>query len=583
MIRALYISGNALFDQQTGVDTVSNNIANINTVGYKKSRTVFADMLYQTTKEGTTETNPVQEGLGSKLNATDTIMTQGDLIPTEKATDVAIQGNGFFTLLDPNAKGASPYYFSRAGDFSFDADNNLVNPDGYKVVGWLAQPDSAGNGFSLVTDEQTGIPAGNVEPINISDFQNVPATASTYIRFKANLNGGSKVEEYSPADANKNFDVLFNANGESLMVQDGDNFQVSYDNGKTWYTYEYDSDGNVSQGAEGFTTLGDLVSLMDKDIKKTNPDATVSLEDGKIKITNNSDNQMVVRVRPTTEDKNFPNPKENQKLTTVMTSMSQIILPKNSVFSQQMNVATHTVQSFFYDSSGEKHTINVVFKKIDTNKWEYSVILPDNDGTVENGTGTVVFDNDGGLDPNNTSPTVTVNLKNGTAPVELLINFWNTDSGNYEGNKYTGLTQFAMASDTSFQHQDGAPSGQLMKVNIDYQGDLIGSYSNGKSYTIAKLAISKFTNPQGLEKVGNSMFKLTPNVDPPNILASNGFIGAANHGGRGSVISSHLEMSNVNLTGEFTDLILYQRAFQANSRGVITADEILQTAIQLKR
>ncbi len=583
MIGALYISGNALFDQQAGVDTVSNNIANINTVGYKKSRTVFADMLYQTVKEGTTETNPLQEGLGSKLDATDMIMTQGDLVPTEKSTDVAIEGNGFFTLLNPNSKSTSPYYFTRAGDFSFDADDNLVNPDGYKVVGWLAQPSTAGKGFELPTDPDTGIPTGTLEPINITNFQSVPAVASTYIRFKANLNGGDTVQEYSPADGDKNFSVLFNANGESLMVQDGDNFQISYDNGKTWHTYEYDSDGNVTQGAEGFTTLNDLINLMNTDMKNDGIDAIATLEDGKITIKNNGDNQIVVRVRPTTEDSNFPNPQENQKLTTVMTSLSQIIPAGSSVTSQEMTVATHTVQSFFYDSAGEKHKINIVFKKIDTNKWEYSVVLPDNDGTVENGTGTVTFDGDGGLDPDNKSPTVTVTLKNGTAPVQLLINFWNTDSGQYEGNKYTGLTQFALASDTSFQEQDGAPTGILQKVNIDYQGNLIGSYSNGKSYTIAKLAISNFTNPQGLEKIGNSMFKLTPNVDPLNVLSSNGFIGVANHGGRGSVISSHLEMSNVNLSGEFTDLILYQRAFQANSRGVTTADEILQTAIQLKR
>ncbi len=583
MIRALYISENALMDQQTGVDTISNNIANLNTVGYKKSRTLFADLLYQNVKSATTTTDPEQVGLGSKLDATDMILTQGDLVPTEKQTDVAIEGNGFFTFLDPESKNGG-FLFSRAGDFSFDADYNLVNPDGYKVVGWLSEPSSTGEGFKLPTDPTTGLPVGNVQPINLTNYQTVPAVASTYIRFKANLNSGSSVKEYKPADADKNFDILFDSNGDSLNVQDGDNFQVSFDNGKTWHTYEYDSDGNVSDGAEGFTTLGDLVNLFNQDMKADGVNATATIENGSIKITNNdSTNDLVIRVRPTSEDPNFPNPKENQKLTTIITNLNQLIPPGGEASTQQVNVASHVIESYFYDSTGEKHKIDITFEKIGVNKWSYNITMPDNDGTVENGTGTITFDADGGLSKDTKSPTITVNLKNGAPPVNLLINFWNTDSGSYEGNQYSGLTQFALPSDTSFQDYDGAPSGELRKVNIDFEGNIVGIYSNGHSYTLAKLAISKFINPGGFERVGNSMFKLTPNVDKPNVLASNGYIGVANQGGRGSVLSAHLEMSNVNLTTEFTDLLMYQRSFQANSRGVLTADDILQTAIQLKR
>ena len=176
-----------------------------------------------------------------------------------------------------------------------------------------------------------------------------------------------------------------------------------------------------------------------------------------------------------------------------------------------------------------------------------------------------------------------MSLNSGYQPTQLTLNLWDTDSGSYEGNQYSGLTQFALDSDTSFQDQDGSPSGRLEKVNIDYQGNIVGSYSNGKSYSIAQLAVSKFTNPQGLERIGNTMFALTQNVDNKDVLASNGYIGVANKDGRGSIISSHLEMSNVDLSKELTDLIVYQRAFQADSKGVTTADEIIQTAIQLKR
>jgi len=576
MIRALYTSENALITQQSGVDSISNNISNINTIGYKRTRPTFASLFSQTMKAGTTTTNPMQIGLGSILASTDTILTQGDLTSTEKVTDVALEGKGFFTLLNPDAQKGDAYYFTRAGDFSFDADNNFVNPQGYKVVGWLAQPATSGEGFSIPRDETTGIPTGDIEPINITNYENVPAVSSTYIKFKANLNGGDSVKEYSPADADKNFDILFDSNGHSLNVQDGNDFKVSYDNGTTWHTYEYDSNGSVSQGAEGFTTLGDLVNLMNSDMSNDNVNAKATIDNGSIKVkNNNATGDLIIRVQP--------GDNENQKLTTIISNLNQVIAPSKTASTQQVNVATHIVHSFFYDSSGEKHKIDVVFKKIATNKWSYEATLPDGGGNLTNNTGIIDFDDNGGLSENVTSPSIGVNLNSGYQPTKLTLNLWDTDSGNYEGNQYSGLTQFALDSDTSFQDQDGSPSGRLETVNIDYQGNIIGLYSNGKSYSIAQLAVSKFTNPQGLKRIGNTMFALTQNVDNKDVLASNGYIGVANKEGRGSVISSHLEMSNVDLSKELTDLIVYQRAFQADSKGVTTADEIIQTAIQLKR
>ncbi len=576
MIRALYTSENALLTQQNGVDSISNNISNINTIGYKRTRPTFASLFSQTMKAGTATTNPMQIGLGSILSSTDTILTQGELMNTDKTTDVALEGKGFFTLLNPNAQQKGAYYFTRAGDFSFDADNNLVNPEGYKVVGWLAQPAVSGEGFEIPKDETTGIPTGDVEPINIANYESVPAVSSTYIRFKANLNGGDSVKEYSAAEGDKNFDVLFDSNGHSLDVQDGNNFKVSYDNGNTWHTYEYDSNGSVSQGAEGFTTLGDLVNLMNSDMSNDGVNAAAEVNNGSIEIRNNSTtDNLNIKVQPATD--------ENQKLTTIISNLNQVIAPSKTASTQQVNVATHIVHSFFYDSSGEKHKIDIVFKKIATNRWSYEAVLPDGGGSLTNNTGVITFDNNGGLSEDVTSPTIGVKLNSGYQPTQLTLNLWDTDSGSYEGNQYSGLTQFALDSDTSFQDQDGSPSGRLEKVNIDYQGNIVGSYSNGKSYSIAQLAVSTFTNPQGLKRIGNTMFALTQNVDNKDILASNGYIGVANKDGRGSIISSHLEMSNVDLSKELTDLIVYQRAFQADSKGVTTADEIIQTAIQLKR
>ncbi|AEA33306.1 flagellar hook protein FlgE [Hippea maritima] len=589
MIRALYTSSNGLFEQQLGVDSITNNIANVNTIGYKKTRPTFASLLYQTQKLGMPGENPMQIGLGVKLQSTDTIMSEGTLITGNKDTDLAIEGKGFFTLLDPSSKDSASYLFTRAGDFSFDADGNLVNPNGYMVVGWLAEQSQQGTGYYIPEDPTTGLPTGTIQPINISSYEDVPAVASTYIRFKANLNSSSKVDEYSPLKTSNdptlrvNFNSVFNSNGELLNAQDGDNFQISYDGGTTWHTYEYDNDGNVSAGAEGFTTIDDLLSNMQSDVVADGITAEVSFEDGQVKIKNTGNNDISIRVRPTTEDPTFPTPQENQKLTTVFENLNQVVEPGETISSQNMETATHIVHSFFYDSTGDKHKIDVTFYRINQNQWAYEVSLPNNDGTVANNTGVVSFDKNGGLDVNTQSPTVNVTLNSGAPPTQLLINLWNTDSGGYEGNQFTGLTQFAMDSDTSFQDQDGSHSGILQKVFVDRDGNIMGTYSNGNSYSIAKLAISKFMNPQGLKREGKTMFKTTPNADSEDVLSSYGFIGVANEGGRGMILSNHLEASNVDLGEAFVNLIEYQRGFEANSKGVTTADQLLQTAIQLKR
>jgi len=433
------------------------------------------------------------------------------------------------------------------------------------------------------------MPTGNIEAINISDYQNVPAVASTYIRFKANLNSSSEVEEYSPLQTytdttmRVNFNSVFNNDGKLLNVTDGDNFQISFDGGTTWHTYEYDSDGNITPTAEGFTTIEDLINNIQTDLNSEGINATVSLENGQLTIKNNGSTQINIKVRPTTEDPTFPHPQENQKLTTVFENLNQVIDPSETASTQQLNTATHIIHSFFYDSTGNKHKIDITFTRIDQNRWSYTVSLPNNEGTLTNNTGIVNFDNNGGLSPTTQSPTVNVQLNSGALPNSLLINFWNTDSGQYEGNQFTGLTQFSMESDTSFQTQDGSPTGLLKKVYFDQNGTMIGTYSNGKSYPLAMLAISKFMNPQGLKRVGDTLFKITPNTDSADVISSKGYIGAANKEGRGKILSRHLESSNVDLGEAFVNLIEYQRGFEATSKGVTTADQMLQTAIQLKR
>ncbi len=586
MDAGFWTSQNALLGSQFAMDTVSNNIANINTVGFKQNVTNFQDLIYQTTSAGTASTNPIQIGLGAQIASNSLDLSQGSIQPSNVATNIAINGNGFFMV--QNGPASSPnYYFTRAGNFSFDGANNLVDPNGNFVVGWTASPNSTGSGYTLPTNPQTGVPTGAAGPINISNYQKVPATASTYIKMQANLDSSSSVNEYSPATSNIGFNVLFDSNGNSLNVQPGNNFQISYDGGQTWHTYEYTPSNSTPQpNTEGFSTIGDLVGLMQTDINATNnTNATVSLNNGQITITNNStNNNLNIMVRPTSQDPSFTGTaSDNTKLDTVMEALNQIVLPGQSVNSQTLNTASHTVNAFFYDSTGAKHNLNITFNQINTNQWSYQATLPNNDGTLSNNSGVINFDANGGLDPSTTSPTINVSLNNGATNLNLLLNFWNTPNAAYSGNQFTGLTQFALPSNTTFLTQDGSPSGTLQSVNFDTQGNLIGSYSNGNSYTIAKVAIANFTNPQGLAQVGSNLYQITANTDTPQTIASKSYIGVAGLGSRGTISPSSLEQSNASIDQALTNMIIYERAFQANSKSIQTIDQILQTAISLKQ
>ncbi|SDC50497.1 flagellar hook protein FlgE [Desulfurella multipotens] len=586
MDSGFWTSQNALLGNQFAVDTVSNNIANINTVGFKSSTTNFEDVLYQTISGGSASTNPIQVGLGAQIASNSLNFSQGSIQPTNIATNLAINGNGFFILQHGPASNPN-YYFTRAGNFSFDGSGNLVDPNGNFVVGWLSSPSSTGTGFSLNTNPQTGVPTSAVSPINISGFQKVPATASTYIKMQANLDSSNTVNEYSPAsDTSVNFNVLFDSNGDSLNIQDGDSFQISYDGGKTWHTYEYLSPNSTTtplSGAATFTSIADLLNKMQNDLPQG---ATLSFTNGQFVISNpqSATSNINIQVRPTNQDPSFTDAPDNQKLDTVMQALNQIIPPGQSASTQTFNVATHTINAFFYDSTGQKHNLNITFTKIAPNQWSWQATLPNNDGSVQNGSGIINFDSNGGLATNTQSPTITItSLTNGAPNVNLLLNFWNTNNGTYQGNQFTGITQFALNSNTTFLTQDGSPSGVLQSVYFNNNGDLIGSYTNGNSYTLAKVAIANFTNPQGLSQIGSNLYQITANTDTPQNIASKAYIGVAGQGPRGTIVPSSLEQSNVDLGTQLTNMIVYERSFQANSKSIQTIDQMIQTAIQLKQ
>jgi flagellar hook protein FlgE len=226
-----------------------------------------------------------------------------------------------------------------------------------------------------------------------------------------------------------------------------------------------------------------------------------------------------------------------------------------------------------YDSLGQSHQISVNYIKTGTNTWSYSVALPAGDatGTPTNNTGTLTFNASGNL----VSPTGSVSnitfpgLKDGASDLSFSWNL-NDSSGN------PAITQLASASTNTANNQDGFTSGVYQSFTADANGVITAQFSNGRTSTIGQIAVATVANTEGLTASGSNNFATTA-------ASGTASIGVAGSGGRGTLDDSALEQSNVNISTEFSNLIVAQRAFEANSKTVTTFDTVSQDVLAMIR
>ena len=463
MMRSLYAGVSGMQNHQTRLDVIGNNVANVNTTGFKRGRVNFQDMISQQMSGAASPTtevggvNPKEVGLGVTVASIDTVFTQGNLQTTGVSTDVAIQGNGFFIL-----KNGEESFYTRAGAFSLDSEGTLVNPaNGLRVQGWMAEEI---NGQMVL---QT---AGSTEDLIIPVGSKDPAKATENVNFACNLNKNTPeiLEGASPEDIAKG----------------------------TWSTEQkiYDSFGNEHMLNVSFTRV-------------------------------------------------VGNPNQWQATVTVDPDMAD---------ESQTRVGLNTT-----DGQGNTFLVN-----FDNNGSLLSVT--DSAGNLTNPEGQIVLQtsfNVIGANPDeNGNPTrQTLNINLGTI-----------------GSQKNTITQSASSSSTKAYYQDGYTMGYLDNFKIDSSGIITGVYSNGTNRTIGQIALATFANQGGLEKAGDNTYVESNNSGMANI-------GTSGIAGKGSMLAGALEMSNVDLTEQFTDMIVTQRGFQASSKTIQTADTLLDTVMSLKR
>ncbi len=540
MLQSFYTAFTGLSADKEWLSVISDNIANVNTIGYKAENAVFEDLLARsmtTFKNGA----PVNQeiGGGTFIGATVKDFSQGTFMNTNNPLDLALDGEGFFMVKDRSGV----TYYTRNGQFRLDADGNLVNMLGMKVQGWML--------------DENGNLAGAIGNIQIP--MSMDPKATSYVAFKdpSNLDSRANFIVDNPNTADVDESIFNPANSDTY----------NYVNSVTIY----DSLGNPHNLEYYFIH------------KEDNGEAywlVFSMIDGKpVEIPKDGNNYAFLKLKfktdGTIDDTAI---KGYGAITDQGTETDTEDTSDNGVFYiQNTPIVPGSIQEITYSVGSVTRTL------IDNGKGQ----LIDKDtgdirGTVDYSNGKVYISELAGngtqdsidvsayqtydtsestnsLDPKRivTDP---VNLDNGAAPITLSYNI-------------LGLKQLA-ADFMFYAEQDGNSKGDLMSISVAEDGTIKASYTNSKVQDIARLAIATFKDKEMLVRKGSwlyvpNMQTYTPVIMPGGVISK--------------VRSGMLEMSNVDIANEFIKLITAQRSYQANARVITTDDQILQETMNIKR
>ncbi len=573
MMMSMYSAVSGLRSQQTKLNVIGNNVANINTLGYKGQSVGFSDLLSQTissagaasgTRGGT---NAKQIGLGSQVSSISTNMSTGSSQYTGNDTDAALSGAGLFVV---QGGGTGRYQFTRAGNFGVDVDGNLV-VNGLKVCGW--------NDYSVDLDGNvTYSTQSEVTPINA--FGTATKTIATPAVDAVPSSGGLVMGTLSATGAGSPSTQTITYYTETAGVISSATATATFTDATASITAAETTAGAVNKwtwavagaspaaGSIYFDANGKVISSLST-VKSSitmgagvTP-ASLSLNFSSLKISTATALTAFADGVPTAIPAGTKTVTVNKQLlapeATTKATLTGNLDPNTAVG------GTGTTTITAYDSLGSAHEVKVTFTKNSTGNWSWAASSNDPTFGVVGG-GTITFNADGTIATGG-SGSISALASNGSSSINVAVDF--SSIGQYSTS--TG------ASAVSVYSRDGYSSGTLQDFSIGTDGIVMGSYSNGQKQSLGEIGLAVFTNPQGLEKIGDNLYTTTVN--------SGDYSGAVEvgTGGAGGLTTGALEMSNVDLASEFSEMMITQRAYQANSKIITTSDTLLETLINMSR
>jgi len=554
---AMLVGFTGIQSNQYAIDTIGDNVANVNTTAFKNQRAQFETVFYRTLAEGTAPndqnggTNPQEVGYGSQLAALQRNFEQGSIESTGVKSDVAIDGDGFLVLATATGEQA----YTRDGALQVNQDNTMVTSDGSFVQGYAA-------------DANGDIVVGALSNLIIPLGSESDAEATTEAVLEGNLDAEATVATTGAVATSA---PLVTANGAAsettaltaLVDDDGTAMFATGDVMKIQNVQKGGVDLPEAEfvvGTDG-TTLGDFASFL-KEI--TGIDGTVAGADQTPGVTVDDTGALVITSNPgepsaiSIEASNIRNETTGR-------------LPFSFTSTPAAGVGVTTSFDVF-DSLG--NTVNVRLRAALESRndsgavWRFFVESPDNpDGNPLLGTGTMSFDQNGQfVSATGTDVSIDRSEAGAASPMSFSLNLSNV----------TGLNFGEGTSSLVMDTQDGVPGGTLVDYEIDSDGVIVGTFSNGITRSFGQLALATFRNNEGLQARGDNTFVVGAN-------SGEATIGVANVQGAGSIQSGALELSNVDLSRQFVDLITASTGFSAASRVVRSADDLLQELLLLAR
>ncbi|MBC7782835.1 MAG: flagellar hook-basal body complex protein [Burkholderiales bacterium] len=552
---------------QTRLNVVGNNIANVNTVAFKSSRALFKPQFYVTDEGGTPPssefggTNPSQRGLGAVVASIQKDFTAGPIEPTGRPTDLAVDGTGFFVVQGDEQR------FTRDGSFSLNATNQLVSTSGEYVQGYAADSDG-------------GIIAGQLTDIEIPLGTTASARPTENNSLEGNFNSSGPI-----------------AAGASILTSQ----LLTTSGGTLPTTATAVTDLRSTGSAVPLFNTGDVVTLTGEKGGRSLPASTLTVGAGTTVAELSTFFQNALGIDSSVATAGAPVPGIAFETDATDLNSGRLVVAGNVglqnalalsgasittsagaaplAFIEGSNAAGFTsdpvgesVHTSFvaYDSLGTPVSVDltaVLESRADTgNTWRFYVESPDDAGdSLSLGSGTLTFGTDGKL-LSTTGTTLTIDRSGSGAISPLTMNL------NLE--KVTSLT--AQNSELAMTDQDGSPLGTLQSFSIGDDGTITGAYSNGRTSTIGQIAMATFDNPMGLVDGGGSMFTAGPNSGVP-VISTPLALGA------GAVRSGSLELSNVDISEQFINMIISSTGFSASSRVITTSDQLLTELLNSAR
>jgi flagellar hook protein FlgE len=507
---SFYIPLTGLNADSTALNTIANNLSNMNTTGYKSQSVNFSDLFYQQVGEAGSG-DPIQRGSGTQVCSIETDFSNGSPNTTNVDTNVALQGSGFFVVGTGNNT-----LLTRDGDFSLDLKGNLITANGLSVMGFTAANGIVDTNAPLAP---VHIPVGEVEPPSATSSFGMTATLNSAASVGDSLS--SKIQVYDSLGSAYQAQVTYTKTGTNTW-----SYNITLPD---TLAANASSAGGINTQVYNFASSGGNLATVDTatNLTITGPNA------GGVSTTINA-----------------PTVAPGETVGAYATDL------QNTLASAGITASVTSTAAGQLTISGASITTSG------------SVIQdPVSSATA---TGSLTFDSNGNL----VSPSTDVNgitfsgLSDGATNLNMTWNLFGADGT-------STLTQVVeQTSAVSSSTQNGFASGNYSGFTIGSDGTVTATFKNGQKLNVGQLALGNVVNLQGLQNMGNGDYATT-------LASGTATIGVSGTSGLGTMQGGALEASNVNISAQFSDLIIAQRAFEANAKAVTTFDTVTQETINM--